>query len=490
MDLTEGNFFKMIPLYTIPMVLLSLLQLFYSSADQIIAANFGEGYTSLNAIGSNTALINLIIGVFVGIGVGANVVIAKAKGQGNKEKARRTIQSAIILAIITGIFLAIAGFFLAPILLRLMDTPELYIDKATDYLRIYFIGMPFLMIFNFGSALLRGIGDSIRPLLALLSCGLVNIGLNFLFVVGFKMDVAGVGITTVISEFLEALLILLFLSRKGNFASFSWKEWRTYKDETKEILKHGIPAGIQAAIFSFSNIFIQAGVNGFEDPSSNLTSDIAVAGNTASIQIEHYFWSCMNAFAVAVAALVSSNYGARKKKNLMKIFWVSMFYETIIGFSLGILCYLLRYQLIGLFISQESFTTADGIFLEEQFKLALAVGTARLTLVGLTYVLDGYMDVMSYYVRGLGHSKTPTLVTVITVTLFRIAFITLIWKNVPGLYTLFNLWVIWPISWSLAIITYSFIIHPYNLKAYDHIDRHLAMETAAKEKELATNESN
>ncbi len=490
MDLTEGNFFKVIPLYTIPMILLSLLQLLYSSADQIIAANFGEGYTSLNAIGSNTALINLILGVFIGIGVGANVVIAKAKGKGNREKARRTIQSAIVLAIFSGVFLAIAGYFLAPILLKLMNTPELYIDKATDYLRIYFIGTPFLMVFNFGSSLLRGIGDSVRPLLALLSCGLINIGLNFLFVVGFKLDVVGVGITTVISEFLEAVLILIFLSKKDNFASYKWNEWRTYKEETKEILKHGIPAGIQSAIFSFSNIFIQTGVNGFEDLSSNLTSDIAVAGNTASIQIEHYIWNCMNAFATAVAALVSSNYGARKKQNLMKIFWVSMFYETVVGIGLGVFCFLLRYQFIGFFISPESFTTSEGIFLSEAYQRALAVGTARLTLVGLTYFLDGYMDVMSYYLRGLGHSKTPTIVTVITITTFRIVFVTVLWKNIPGIYTLLALWIIWPITWSLAILTYSFIIHPYNLKAYDHIDRHLAIEIAEREKQEAlANES-
>lgn len=471
LDLTEDNFWKNIPLYTIPMVLLSLLQLLYSSADQIIVANFGGGYVSFNAIGSNTALINLIIGVFVGIGVGANVVIAKAKGKGNVEKAHKTIQSSIVIALICGVFLAGVGYVLAPVLLKVLDTPSLYIEKATWYLRIYFFGMPALMVFNFGSALLRGLGDSKRPLYALGACGIFNIGLNFLFVCAFGLDVVGVGIATIICEVMQAVLILYFLAKKDNFASFSWKEWALYGPETKEILHHGVPAGLQAAIFSFSNIFIQKGVNGFEDPSTGLTSDIAVAGNTASVQIEHYIWNCMNAFAVAVAAIVSQNYGAHKKKNLMKIFWVSIFYETIVGVSLGVISFFLRYQLIGLFLSKESFTF-DGVFMQEAFNKAMAIGTMRLTIVGLTYVLDGYMDVCSYYIRGLGHSKTPTIVTFTCITLFRIVFVVFIWRNVPFFNTLIWLYVIWPISWTITIIVYSFIIPSFNKKAYDHIDRH------------------
>lgn len=453
------------------MVLLSLLQLLYSSADQIIVANFGDGYSSFNAIGSNTALINLIIGVFVGIGVGANVVIAKAKGKGNVEKAHKTIQSSVILALITGVFLAGLGYVLAPILLKLLDTPSLYIEKATWYLRIYFLGMPALMVFNFGSALLRGLGDSKRPLYALGACGIFNTGLNFLFVCAFGLDVVGVGIATIICEILQALLILFFLAKKDNFASYSWKEWALYGPETKEILHHGIPAGLQAAIFSFSNIFIQKGVNGFEDPANGLTSDITVAGNTASVQIEHYIWNCMNAFAVAVAALISQNYGAHKKKNLMKVFWISMFYETVVGISLGLFSFAFRYQLIGLFISRESFTI-DGVFLADAFEKAMKVGTTRLTIVGLTYVLDGYMDVCSYYIRGLGHSKTPTIVTVICVTFLRIFFVVAIWRNVTFFNTLTWLYWIWPITWTLTIAVYATIIPSFNKKAYDHIDRH------------------
>jgi len=338
-------------------------------------------------------------------------------------------------------------------------------------LRIYFFGMPALMIFNFGSALLRGLGDSKRPLYALGACGVFNIGLNFLFVCAFRLDVVGVGIATIICEVLQAYLILYFLNKKDNFASFNWNDWRIYGPEAKEILRHGVPAGLQAAIFSFSNIFIQKGVNGFEDPSIGLTSDVAVAGNTASVQIEHYIWNCMNAFAVAVAALISQNYGAHKKKNLMKIFWISIFYETVVGVSLGVLSFFLRYQLIGLFISKESFTI-DGVFLQDAFNRAMEIGTRRLTIVGLTYVLDGYMDVCSYYIRGLGHSKTPTIVTFSCITLFRIVFVVFIWRNVPFFNTLSWLWFIWPISWTITILVYSFIIPVFNKKAYDHIDRH------------------
>ena len=476
-NLTEGNLFATIPLYAIPMVLLSFLQMFYSSVDQLVVANFGGGYSSMDAVGSNTALINLIIGLFVGISVGANVVIAKARGMNDKETAHRTVQSSVIISLFSGVFLAVAGWFVAPALLELMKTPELYIDKAVSYLRIYFLGMPFLMVFNFGSALLRGMGDSKRPLYVLLLCGVVNIGLNFLFVMVFDLDVVGVAITTVIAEFLEALLILFFLSHnKESFAVFSWKDWTIYKKETKEILKNGIPAGIQSFIFSFSNIFIQRGVNGFE--TAELASDVAVAGNTASIQIEHYIWIAMNGFAVAVSSIISQNYGALKKENLKKVFWISMMYETIIGVSLGLISYFLRYQLIGLFISPKAFTDESGTFLESAFKMALEVGTMRITLVGLTYVLDGYMDVCSFYLRGLGHSKTPTLITLLFVTVMRIVYITFIWANIPEIHTLPLLWICWPISWMLSILAYIPILPIYNKKAFAEIDAKLAARNA------------
>ena len=477
LNLTEGNFFVTIPLYAIPMVLLSFLQMFYSSVDQLVVSNFGGGYTSMNAVGSNSALINLIIGLFVGISVGANVVIAKARGMNDKETAHRTVQSSVIISLFSGVFLAVAAWFVAPALLKLMDTPDLYIDKAIAYLRVYFLGMPFLMVFNFGSALLRGMGDSKRPLYTLLICGVLNIGLNFLFVMGFGLDVVGVAITTVISEFFSALIILFFLSHnKESFAVFSWKDWTIYKKETKEILKNGIPAGIQSFIFSFSNIFIQAGVNGFS--TADMSSDVAVAGNTASIQIEHYIWIAMNGFAVAVSSLISQNYGAFKKGNLKKVFWISMMYETIIGVSLGLISFFFRYQLIGLFISPEAFTDESGVFLENSFVKALEVGTMRITLVGLTYVLDGYMDVCSFYLRGLGHSKTPTALTLIFITLLRVIYINFVWAKIPEIHTLLYLWVCWPVSWMLCILAYVPILPIYNKKAFAEIDNKLALRNA------------
>ena len=293
----------------------------------------------------------------------------------------------------------------------------------------------------------------------------------------FNLDVVGVAITTVIAEFLEALLILFFLSHnKESFAVFSWKDWTIYKKETKEILKNGIPAGIQSFVFSFSNIFIQAGVNGFS--TADMPSDVAVAGNTASIQIEHYIWIAMNSFAVAVSSIVSQNYGALKKENLKKVFWISIMYETIVGLSLGLISYLFRYQLIGLFISPEAFTNKSGVFLENSFAQALEVGTMRITLVGLTYVLDGYMDVCSYYLRGLGHSKTPTINSVLFITLFRIVFITSFWRNIPEIHSLIFLWGCWPVSWILSILAYIPILPAYSKKAFAEIDHKLALRNA------------
>ena len=209
-----------------------------------------------------------------------------------------------------------------------------------------------------------------------------------------------------------------------------------------------------------------------------MSSDVAVAGNTASIQIEHYIWIAMNSFAVAVSALISQNYGALKKENLKKVFWISMMYETIVGVSLGLISYFFRYQLIGLFISEEAFTNEAGVFMENSFAKAMEVGTMRITLVGLTYVLDGYMDVCSFYLRGLGHSKTPTALTLIFITTLRIIYINFIWTNIPEIHTLLYLWVCWPVSWMLCILSYIPILPIVNKKAYAEIDAKLALRSA------------
>ena len=475
-DLTSGNLFEKMMLFTIPILLLSLFQLLYSSMDQVVVTNFGGGTVSFDAIGSNSSLINLLIGLFVGVSVGANVVVARAKGEKDPEKAHRAIESAMVLSVIFGVVVGILGYIMSPTLLRWMATPESYISSSIDYLRLYFIGLPFLMVFNFGSACLRAMGDSKRPLYALIACGLLNVILNFLFVCGFNMkangqDVVAVGITTVISQAVSAVLIVGFLAQKNkSFAHFTFKDLRLFRPETDAILKHGIPAGLQSLVFSLSNVVIQASVNGFG--STALEQEISVAGNSASIQIEGYIWIAMNAFSTAVVAIVAQNYGAGKKENITKALWMSLAASTVLGIALGGIAVLAYRPLLGIFLTQDGFVQ-EGLSVEEAqlaYERAMEVGRERLLLIGLTYFLDGWMDNTSGFCRGLGHPNTPTVITFLAVTVFRLVFILVFWNNIPALKTLPWLWSTWPISWVLAVASYYCFVPSYIKKAFNEID--------------------
>ena len=485
LDLTSGNLFKKMAIYTFPIVLLSLLQLLYSSADEIVVSYFGGGYSSMNAIGSNSALINLVIGLFVGVSVGANVVVAKAVGEKDQKTAQNALESSILLSLIFGIAIGLAGYFSARYLLIAMQTPEIVLDKATTYLEIYFLGLPFLLIFNFGSAILRALGDSKRPLYALIICGAINVGLNFLFVITFKLDVLGVALTTLISEALEAILVLIFLAgKRQKFIRFTIKGLRLYKNETIAVLRNGIPAGLQSFVFSVANVFIQASVNSYAD--ATITSEIAMTGNTASQQVEGYIYIFLNAFSVATTAIVAQNYGAKKKENIKKAFIYGMLYTAVIGFIVGLLCVIFRNALNGIFISKESFTV-NGVFDQDGYEKSLELAGWRLMLMGLTYFLDGIMEIFSSYCRGLGHAKTPTIVIFVFVTCLRLLFIFALWNQIPSLHTLPWLWSTWPISWVMAIIVFSFIVPRFTKEANRKIDEALEKESVLTQ-ETKTNE--
>lgn len=478
-DLTSGSLAGKMLLYTVPIVALSLLQLLYSSVDEIVVSYYGGGYSSMNAIGSNSALINLLIGLFVGTSVGSNVVVAKAVGQKDQKTAQNALESSILLAFISGIFIGALGAGIAPYLLIAMQTPASILPKATDYLRIYFAGMPFLLVFNFGSAILRALGDSKRPLYALASCGAINVALNFLFVITFQLDVAGVALTTLISEFLEAVLILIFLSSKREkFIRLNLRKIRFHKEELLAVLKSGIPAGLQSFVFSVSNVFIQASVNSYSD--ALWSSEVAMTGNTASQQIEGYIYIILDAFSVATTAVVAQNYGARKKENLKKALFLGVGYVAGFGFLVGLTCFLLRDTLNGLFISKESFTN-NGVFDSDSYQKALDVANLRLSIIGLTYFLDGIMEIFGSYCRGLGHSKTPTIVIFLSCTCLRLIYILAFWNNFEAIHTLPWLWCTWPVSWVVANIAFLFIVPRYHKKALEEIDKESASLPSTKE---------
>lgn len=464
-DFTTGNLFWKIILFTLPVIFEGLLQLVYTSADLLVVDLFGGGKFSMAAVGDNGSLISLIVYTFIGISTGANVVVAAAKGAGDKEKALKVMSSSLIFAVVVGIFVGVIGYRLAYTFLKLMSTPSEIIDLAATYLRIYFLGVPFMMIFNFGAAMLRAMGDSKRPLLALSACGVLNIGMNILFVLVFKMDVAGVAIATVISEGLEAFLILYFLSHhKKGFVSLKIFGMKVDGSALKEVLHHGLPAGLESLVFSISNVIIQAQANKFDA--------FVVSGNTASDNVEGYIFVILQAFATAVASVVSQNYGANKKENLRKTLLYSFLSITVLGFLLGGIASLLRYQLIGIFIHGN----------DEGSLVAMGIGTRRLILMGLSYWLCALMDAFSSYLRGIKHPIAPTVVTIFCACLFRLFYVYVIYQNIPGMLdpenvnsSLLWLYASYPISWLLADLTYTAILPHFQKIADKEIDARLVL---------------
>lgn len=431
-DFTYGNIFKKMIVFTIPLILSTVLQLFYSSADLFTVSNFGGGENSMNAVGANGSLINLIVALFTGLSVGANVYIANARGRNDKDAAKRGIGTSLLLSLIVGIIVLLFGTLCAKELLILMETPINVLDKATEYLTIYFLGIPFLMVYNYGSACLRALGDSKKPFYILLVSGIFNIGFNFLLVITFGLDVRGVAISTIVSEAISAICVVIFLFyNKNGFASLELKHLKLYKIELLSILKIGAFSGLEAFIFSFANVFIQREANTF--------GEIAMAGNTASNNLEGYLYNILNSFSVAVVAMVAQNYGAKNSKNIKKILIYAVATVTVLGLSIGLLMDLFSYQLLGIFVQSQE---------------ALEMGRSRLIVICSTYFLCGIMDVLSAYLRGLEHPVTPTIITLFGACVLRLVFIFTIFQMIPEIHTLAWLYASFPISWCVVILIY------------------------------------
>jgi putative MATE family efflux protein len=453
LDLVNGNLFKKMIIFTIPLIITTLLQLFYTSADLFVVSHFGGGSNSMGAVGANGSLVTLIVGTFLSLSVGANVVVAAAKGAGQKEKADKALHSSMIIALISGVFVGLFGFLFARFFLEWMNTPANIIDLATQYLQLYFLGVPFLLIYNFGSAILRALGDSKRPLYTLLITGVVNISLNLLFVISFHMDVFGVGLATIISEGVSAIAVIFFLwHNKNGYVRFHFKELRLSKEETKEILRIGIPCGLQSLVFSISNVFVQAQTNSF--------GEIAVDANSASSNMEGYLYYILNSFSVAIISMVAQNYGAKKKDHILKILKYSLITVTIVGVILGIVFTLLRTPLLNILIDKNSPT----------YDQEISIAKNRFTIICLTYFTCGIMDLLSGYLRGLKYSLAPTIITLVGCSIFRIIMIYSLFTYIDYFHTLEWLYALYPISWVITDIIYIAFLPSLSRKAFKKIE--------------------
>lgn len=441
MNMTEGNFFKKIFIFALPLMFSGVLQLFYNAADLIVCGKFGTPH-AVGAISATNSLINLIVQLFLGMSVGTNVMMARCFGSYNKEKGERVAHTSMLFGMIFGVVVGIFGAVFSRYFLVWMSTPSELIELSTEYLEIYFLGLPFSMIYNFGAALLRATGDSKRPFYFLMFSGLINVLMNLLFVIVFHLDVVGVALATIISQGISATLVVICLSRNKGFLTFSLRKLRIHKEEALEIIKIGLPAGLQGTIFSLSNVLIQSSINDL--------GAYVVDGNGAAVSLEGFVYTCMNSVAQANVAFISANYGAKKVENVKKCITSSLVLVLLVNLIIGGIIMIFHKGLIEIYVQNE-----------ESIKAA----TERLTIFVVVYFLCGFMDVMAQSIRGIGYSTTPAIISLIGSCLLRIVYIYTIF-TIPQYHNLVSLSISYPISWLITLLAHTTFFLLIRKRAY------------------------
>lgn len=424
-DMCNGSLFKSIILFAVPLMLSGILQLFFNAADVVVVGKFA-GDESLAAVGATTTLINLLTNLFIGLSVGANVLVANYYGARQKRDVHETVHTAMTISAFCGLFLTVVGFFAAPLLLSLMQTPDDVINLSVIYLRTYFLGMPAVMIYNFGSAILRATGDTKRALYILSASGVVNVVFNLIFVIAFHWGVFGVGLATVISQVLSAVLIVLCLVKESTDVRLQLSKLRIYPKKLLRIMQIGIPAGFQGMLFSLSNTVIQSSINGF--------GKVIVAASAASVSVEGFAFTSMNAFHQAAVSFTSQNLGARKYERVNKILYVSLSYVVIVGIFYAFLFLTFGKNLIGFYSTSPE---------------VIAEGVKRLSIIAGSYMLCGMMDVTSGSLRGMNYSFTPMVVSLIGVCLFRVVWVSTVFQ-LEAYHTIETIYYSYPISWGMT----------------------------------------
>ena len=431
--MVEGPLLPGLIRYSLPLIATGLLQLLYNAADMIVVARWAGG-TALAAVGSNGALINLIVNVFIGLSVGATVVVSRAYGAGEHGDVHRAVHCAMAVSVISGLITMAAGLLISRQALVWMGTPDDVIEQAALYLRIYFLGMPALMIFNFGAAILRAVGDTRRPLYILSTAGLINVGLNLLLVIPVKWDVAGVAVATTVSQIFSAVMVVLCLTRAEGSYRYVLRQTRFDKEKFWQMLRHGVPAGLQSSIFSLSNILIQSSVNSF--------GSAAMSGNTAAANLEGLAYVAMNSMHQTCLTFTAQNVGARRIDRVRRSIWLCLALVTVIGLVMGTLLYLLGPQMLTLF------TAAQGTDTTIAAEDILAFGMTRMSIIVTTYFICGLMDTLVGAMRGMGSPWMPMLVSVAGVCGIRVVWIFTVFRFWD--HTLTSLYLSYPVSWAVT----------------------------------------
>ncbi len=432
MDMTRGPMLKNVLLFAWPLMLTGILQLLFNAADMIVVGRYSgdQAPQALAAVGSTGSLINLLINVFMGLSVGASVLVAQRWGAGDQPAVSCAVHTSVTVALLSSILVGAVGVLFARPLLKLMDSPDDVIDLAALYMRIYFLGMPANMLYNFGAAVLRAVGDTRRPLYYLTIAGVANVLLNLLLVIVFHMSVAGVAIATVVSQTISAVLVILCLHRTHSAIHLDFRRLKIHMPELKAILRVGLPAGLQGSLFSISNVLIQASVNSF--------GSIAMAGNTSASNLEGFVYTSMNAIYQADLTFASQNYGAGKPDRVRRVMWVCLGAVAVIGFALGMAFLALGAPLLSFYNGQ---------------KEVIEYGLMRMRVIMPFYFFCGMMDTMVGQLRGVGCSILPMIVSLSGACLLRIVWILTVFA-VPEWHTLTVLYISYPISWAVTFLAH------------------------------------
>ncbi len=423
-DILGGSVFKNMWLFAFPIMLTGLLQLLYNAADIVVVGRYA-GENSLAAVGATTSITNLLITLFIGLSVGTNVLVAQFKGQGTaggSELVKKCVHTSMIISVLGGIFLTAVGVSLSYILLDMMDTPKEIIDEASLYMSIIFLGMPASLIYNFGSAILRASGDTKTPLIYASTSGIVNVILNLFFVIGFKMGASGVGLATIISQYLSAGLTVRYLMKEKSDIKLSLKELKMDMGMLKKISRIGIPSGISGVVFGLSNVIIQSTINGF--------GATVVAGNSAAGNIEGFAYIVMNAFSPTLSTFVGQTFGAGNIRKMKKSIYIGCLEVAVIGSLVSFLILAFAEPLLDIYAPGKTEVIAEG--------------AKRLNIILSSYFLCGLMDALVGALRGMGSSIIPTLATIIGVCGMRLGWIYTVFAKYK---TLESLYISYPASW-------------------------------------------
>lgn len=425
-DMTRGNLWKQMIVFSLPLIFCNLLQVLFNMADLAVVGRF-SGSMALGSVGSTSMLVNLFVGFLIGEAGGINVLTARARGARNSKDVSETVHTAFVLSLVLGVLLTVFGVVFAKPILVAMNTKAQLLDGAVIYLQIYMLGMPALSIFNYGNAVLNAVGETKKPLYYLSFAGVLNVALNLFFVVVMGMSTEGVAIATIISQYTSAVLIVaeLVKTRDGEIR-LSLSKLGVYKDKAKALVSICLPSGLQNAVFYFANIFVQIGVNTFDA--------VMVSGNAAATNADGIVYDVMAAIYTAISSFVGQNYGAGNRKRVVKSVFVGLVYSSIAGLVLG----------VGLYLAGEEFLS---LFAKE--KEVISAGMEKLKVMGLTYWISAFMDGTIAACRGLGKSVVPMYAVIAGSCVFRLVWIYTVFSYFG---TIESLYLLYAASWTITAI--------------------------------------